>query len=247
MNSKLKKILLFGLVLLTGTIISCGDDDNIEDPLTITVDDAAEYVAASMAIATYGAVYNMDYVAEQIVELIDCNESESDTRTNNETSSGGSINLNSTITESYSRTCSDGTEVITYTFDVDQTTTSERLDSDTQILGSWTVGGAESSSSEYIYNGIYSRGGDWTYNLEDNHTDNVTNSFVYTDVKANKDDNIIFEGTSTFSLVGTSTVYEPFSYEGEVVFQADNICIATFSTGEQYEIDLNTGDVEPLQ
>ncbi len=247
MNSKLKKILLLGLVLLTGTILSCEKDDS--DPVTvpITVDNAAEYVAASMAIATYGAVYNMDYVAEQIVGLIDCNESESDTRTNTETSSGGGINLNSTIAESYSRTCSGDTEVITYTFTVDQMTTSERLDSDTQILGSWTVGGVESSSSEYTYSGIYSRGGDWTYNLEDNHTDNVTSSFVYTDVKANKDDNVIFEGTSTFSLVGTSTVYDPFSYEGEIVFQADNTCIATFSTGERYEIDLNTGDVEPLQ
>jgi hypothetical protein len=74
----------------------------------------------------------------------------------------------------------------------------------------------------------------------------VTVSFVFSDIKSNKEDNIIFEGTSTFSIVGNSTVYEPFSYEGSVVYLEDNISIATFSSGEQYEIDLNTGEVTPL-
>lgn len=246
MNNILKKGLLLFSILLSGTIISCGDDDNGDDSLVITVDDAAEYVAASMAIATYGAVYNMDYIADQIVDLINCNESESDTRTNTETSNDGSINLNGSITESYSRTCAGDTEVISYTFNANQTTTSQRLDTDTQILGSWTVGGADLASTQYTYNGNYTRAGDWTYNLQDDRIDNVTNSFVYTEVKSNKEDNVIFSGTATFSLVGTSTVYEPYSYEGDIVFQADNISIATFSTGEQYEIDLNTGDVTPL-
>lgn len=66
------------------------------------------------------------------------------------------------------------------------------------------------------------------------------------DIAANKDDGVIFEGTSTFAMDGTSTVYEPYSYEGEIVFQANNICVATFSTGEQYKINLDTGDVTPL-
>lgn len=236
----------FLLIALLGT--SCGDDDNNEDDtLVITVDDAAEYVAASMALATYGAVYNMDYVADQITELVDCNESESDNRTDTETSSNGEIMVNLTISESYSRICEGDSETINYNFNADQTTTSERLDSDTEILGAWTITGAESTATAFNYNGNYSRGGEWTYNLEDNHTDNVTSSFTYTNVKANKDDNIIFEGTSTFSLIGNSTVYEPFSYEGDIEFQSDNKCIATFSTGERYEINLNTGDVTPLQ
>ncbi len=61
---------------------SYGDDGN----LGITVDDAAKYVAASMAVGTRGSVYNMDYMAEQIVELIDYNESESNIRTDMVTS-----------------------------------------------------------------------------------------------------------------------------------------------------------------
>jgi len=239
-------IILMASMLLSILCISCGDDDDDDDNLVITVDDAAEYVAASMAVATYGAVYNLDYMSEQIVELIDCNESESETRTDSETSNNGNIMVEFTISEDYSRTCSEGSEVITYTFNADQNTTSERRDSDTEILGSWTISGVESSATAFTYNGTYSRGGEWTYNLEDNHTDNVTASFVYSNVKANKDDNIIFEGNATFSLVGTSTVYDPFTYEGTIVFLADNLCIATFSTGEQYEIDLNTGDVTPI-
>jgi hypothetical protein len=204
---KIHKSLYLGVLLLTGVISGCGDDESTDNTVVITVDDAAEYVAASMAVATYGAVYNMDYVADQIVELINCNESESDNRTGTEISSNGEITVNYTISENYSRICEGELETINYNFSTDQTTTSERINSNTGILGGWTIGGAESSSAEYIYNGNYSRGGEWTYNLEDNHTDYVTSSFVFTNLKANKEDNIIFDGTSTFSLNGSSTVY----------------------------------------
>jgi hypothetical protein len=113
------------MAVLISSLTSCSDDDGTgEEPVVITVDDAAEFVAASLAVATYGAVDNMDYVSEQIVELIDCNESESDTRTNTETSSNGNVTANYVISESYSRTCSEETEVILYNFSTEQTTMS---------------------------------------------------------------------------------------------------------------------------
>lgn len=232
--------LLFSLALIT----SCSDDD--DNGVVITVDDAAELVAASMAVATYGAVNNMDYVADQIVDILDCDEAESNTRTDTETSNNGEITVSYTISESYSLSCSGGEETISYNFSADQTTTSNPLDTDHSINGDWVITGAEDASTELIYNGSYSRDGEWIYNNEDDHIDNTTTSFVYNNVKTNKDDGIIFDGTSTFVLDGMSTVYEPYNYQGDIVFQADNICIATFSTGEQYEIDLNTGNVTPL-
>ncbi|GAB4402900.1 MAG: hypothetical protein OHK0053_27280 [Microscillaceae bacterium] len=233
------------VVFLTTLFVACNNDDD-DDVVIITVDDAAEYVAASLALATYGAVSNMNYVSDQIVELIDCGESESNSRTATETNSSGDITVNFTISENYSLSCVEGEETITYDFTADQTTTSDPLDTDHNITGSWVVSGAESSSSVLTYNGSYSRGGNWTYNNEDNHVDNITTSFVYSNVKANKDDGVIFEGTSTFTTQGTSTIYEPYSYEGTVVFQSNNVCVMTFSTGEQYEVNLNTGDVTPL-
>jgi hypothetical protein len=246
---KIVKIFL-AIIAIATLFMACSEDENNivanDDTVLITVDDAAEFVAASMAIATYGAVDNMNYVSEQIMDLIDCNESESDTRTDTETSNNGEITVSYTISESYSRTCSGGEEVITYNFSAEQTTTSERLDTDHLISGAWTINGAELSSEVLSYDGNYTRSGTWTFNLEDDHTDNVTTSFVFTDVKANKSDDVIFEGTATFSLIGSSTIYEPFNYKGDVVFQANNVCIATFSSGEQYEIDLNTGDVTPI-
>ena len=42
---------------------------------------------------------------------------------------------------------------------------------------------------------------------------------------------------------GTSTVYIPYSYEGIIEFQGSNISIITFQTGEQYELNLETGTV----
>lgn len=242
----MKQFKLKTLVFLVSIslIIGCSDDD--DNGVVITVDDAAELVAASMAVATYGAVNNMDYVSDQIVDILDCNEVESNNRIDTETSNNGEITVSYTISESYSLSCSGGEETISYNFSADQTTTSDHLDTDHSINGDWIISGAEDVSTVIIYNGSYSRSGEWTYNNEDNHTDTTTTSFVYSNVKANKDDGIIFDGTSTFVLNGMSTVYEPYNYEGNIVFQADNICVATFSTGEQYEIDLNTGEVNPL-
>ncbi|MDT0605955.1 hypothetical protein [Croceitalea rosinachiae] len=238
-----RKTLAF--VMLLSIFTSCSDDDDNSNTV-ISVDDAAELVAASMAVATYGAVSNMDYVSDQIVDILDCDESESEIRSDTETSNNGEITVSYTISESYSLACSGGEETISYNFSADQTTTSNPLDTDHSINGDWLITGAEATSTELIYNGSYSRGGEWTYNNEDNHTDTTNTSFVYNNVKANKDDGIIFDGTSTFLLDGMSTVYEPYNYEGNIVFQENNICIATFSTGEQYEIDLNTGEVTPL-
>ena len=236
----LTSVAIIGLALLFS---SC---ENEEEIVVITVDDAAEYVAASMAIATYGALDNMNYVSEQITTLIDCDESESETRTDTKTSSDGKVTANFTIAENYSRTCSGGEEIITYDFSLDQDTESERLNTSHQISGDWIINGAEASSTTLAYGGDYTRAGEWTYNLEDNHTDNVTTSFVFSNVKANKGDGVIFEGTSTFSMNGTSTIYEPFTYEGDITFLSNNTCIATFSTGEQYEINLDTGEVTPI-
>ncbi len=236
-----KVFISIGLVsILTG----CSEDE--VDTLVITVDDAAEYVAASMAIATYGALYNMDYVADEVSVLLECNESDSNERTINESSNIGEITVDITISEDYSLSCSNESEIISYNFNADQLTTSERIDSNTEISGNWTVTGVESANNTLTYNGTYSRGGVWIYNLHDNRTDNVTTTFSYEEVKAGKDDNIIFEGTSTFMIDGSSSDSEAFSYEGNIVFLENNIAIATFATGEQYQIDLNNGDVTPL-
>jgi len=222
------------------------DQETMDDVVVITVDDAAELVAASMAIATYGAVDNMNYVSDQIVDLLDCGESESEERNDTEVSDDGSITVTFSISESYSLTCADSLETISYDFSGNQSTTSDPLDTEHSIIGSWIITGAEESSATLSYNGSYSRGGAWIYNDEENHIDSTTTSFVYSDVEANKSDNVIFNGTSTYEISGTSTVYEPYNYSGDIVFMANNICVATFSSGEQYEIDLNTGDVTPL-
>ncbi|MDP5082128.1 MAG: hypothetical protein NWP87_05675, partial [Winogradskyella sp.] len=78
------KFKTLAILLSLALITSCSDDDD-NNSAVITVDDAAELVAASMAVATYGAVNNMDYVSDQIVDILNCEESESDNRTDTET------------------------------------------------------------------------------------------------------------------------------------------------------------------
>jgi len=205
-------IALFAIPFIT---TSCSDDE--PEPVTITIDDAAELVAFSVADRTYGAVNNLNFVANSVLGLVDCNESESIFRTVNETSADGEISVTYDISENYSKTC--GTEeIVNYSFNADQMLTSNRLDLDHDLNGSWTVGGVQSGSTELTYNGSYSRSGLWTYNLEDNHIDNVTFSSILSNLKADPSDGRITGGTATFMMNGTSTVYDSYSYEGNIEF-----------------------------
>ena len=242
-NSKIKS-----LILLTffAVFTSCSNDDIVFDPF-FDVDDAAEVIAASMAVTTYGAVDNMNYVSDQIVGILDCGESRSETRSDSESANNVNITVSYTISETYALSCPNEEEQINYTFTADQTTTSNPLNTDHNIIADWAITGAEISSNTLTYNGNYTRSGEWIYNNQTNHIDTATASFSYENVKASKEDGVIFEGTSSFQLDGTSTVYDPYSYQGNIVFQEGNIAIVTFSTGEQYEINLNNGDVTPLQ
>jgi len=59
-------------------------------------------------------------------------------------------------------------------------------------------------------------------------------------LKADPSDGRITGGTATFMMNGTSTVYDSYSYEGNIEFQGSDISIITFQTGEQYELNLET-------
>lgn len=232
-------LFLFGTMLLT---TSCEEDNNT---LVITVDDAAELVAFSMANRTYGAVNDLNYVAEAVIDLINCGESETNNRTLSEDGPAENISVTSEFTESYSRAC-EGEEIITYNFTADQLLTSVRFDLDQQITGDWTVAGVQENAVQYTYNGPYSRNGSWTYNLKENHTDEVIYSTNFIEVTYDPSSERITGGTATFTLDGTSTVHEPYSYSGDVAFSGSDLALITFATGEQYELNLETGDITPI-
>lgn len=232
-------MLAFFAIIFTAT--SCSDDDEPQ-AIVITIDDAAELVAFSIANRTYGAVNNLNYVANNILSLVGCNESESNTRTVTETSVDGEISVTYDISENYSKTC-DSFETVNYNFNADQVLTSARLDLDQDLDGSWSVGGVQAGSTELTYNGTYSRGGLWTYNLEDNHADNVTFSSVLNNLTADPTDGRITGGTATFQMNGSSTVHASYSYEGDIIFQGSDISIINFQTGEQFQLNLETGEL----
>ena len=62
-------------------------------------------------------------------------------------------------------------------------------------------------------------------------------------MKAAPSDGRITGGTATFMMNDTSTVYDSYYYEGNIEFQGSDISIITFQTGEQYELNLETGTV----
>lgn len=223
---------------------SCNEEDEIT-PITITIDDAAELVAYSLANRTYGAINDLNYVAEEVLELVGCNETESNDRTVSDSSTEGEITVSYTISELYSKNCEVG-EIINYSFETDQVLTSVRYDIEQAISGAWTIEGVQENSTTFIYTGPYSRSGLWTYNLRDNHTDDVSYTSSFTNLVYDINSERITGGTSMFTLVGESTVYENYSYAGDIAFEGEDISIITFSTGEQYELNLETGEITEI-
>lgn len=236
------QLLMIPLLSLCFLLTSCNED---EDLIIVTVDDAAELVAFSLANRTYGTIYNLNAITEDIVASVACNESQTDDRTILDTSSDREVSITYTISESYSKSC-ETEEIITYSFTSDQSLTSIRYDLEEKVSGTWSIEGFQEHSTQLMYNGPYSRSGLWTYNLEEDHTDDVNFTNTFIDLIYENDLDRIISGMSTFSLEGTSTVYEPYSYEGEVEFLGGDISIITFSTGEKYELNLATGEITSI-
>lgn len=241
---KFNKWLMIALVATTFLSTSCDNDDE-DDTVVITVDDAAELVAFSLANRTYGLVHTLNNVAEEVLDLVDCNESQSSSDSVSDSSSDGEVSVTYELTEDYSKDC-EGEETVNYGFSIQQVLSSVRFDYDIEIIGTWTIAGVQDGSTEITYNGPYDRSGLYTYNLQDDHTDDVSYNSTMNDVTYSPDLERITGGTSTFSMEGTSTVYEPYAYGGTVEFQGSDISIITFDTGEQYELNLETGEVTEL-
>lgn len=239
---KLTNVWMILLCAVSILATSCNEEEEL---VVITVDDAAELVAFSLANRTYGTIYTLNYVAEEVVDLLDCNESETNDRTLLDTSSDREISVSYTISESYSKSC-EGIETVTYMFTTEQTLNSLRYDLEEKVTGDWSIAGVQDNSAEITYNGPYTRSGLWTYNLEENHTDDVIFSNTFMDVTYDPNVDRITGGTSTFLIEGTSTVYEPYSYEGEVEFLGSDLATITFQSGEVYELNLETGDITEL-
>lgn len=235
---------MMALLAVTFMTTSCSDAAAV-DPIVITVDDAAELVAFSIANQTYGAVNNLNYVAEEVLELVDCNETQTNDRTVSDTSSDGERAISYEISEEYSKTC-DGGETVNYSFEADQSFTSIRYNHEQSVSGAWSIEGVQDGATEVIYNGPYNRTGQWTYNLREHHTDHVSYTSALVNLAYEVASERIIGGTSTFTLDGTSTVYESYSYAGDIEFLGSDQSIITFQTGEQYELDLETGEINPI-
>ncbi len=223
---------------------SCSEEE--VDPVVITVDDAAELVAFSMANRTYGTVYNLNYVAEEVTESIFCNEVESRDESFSEDSRDGEITVTLDISESYTRSC-DPEDVVQYSFMQSQSLTSIRFDREQTVDGTWFITATQGSFDIATYNGPYTSQGEWTYNLEDDHTDQITYNTTMMDVTYDGSLERITGGSATFSLEGKSTVYEDYLYTGDIEFLGSDLSIITFSSGEQYELNLETGEITPLE
>lgn len=113
-----------------------------------------------------------------------------------------------------------------------------RMTSDDNASTDWTISNLISGSA-YTINGSYTREGSQTSTVR-----NRSNSFTsevninITSLNVNKSTFLIDSGTATFTLTGSSTNGQNFSYQGSIVFNGNGTATITIN-GETFEVSLN--------
>ncbi|MEO1435624.1 MAG: hypothetical protein AAFV80_08825 [Bacteroidota bacterium] len=234
---------LYFLLPFVVAMSSCSDDEEVL--LEMTVDDAAALIGFSMADQTYGAVNDLNYVAEDVIGRVACDETETLQWSYTDSGAIEDLFVSAEILESYTHLCG-GEETLDYAYNADQIIFSDLYDLDHDIEGDWLIQGVQLGGNVLIYNGLYNRLGDWTYQFDSGHTEYVEYLSTLINIRYDRIAGKIVSGVSTFTIEGTSNDHQGYNYSGDLEFFS-GLAIITFSGGERFEIDLDTGNVTKLE
>jgi hypothetical protein len=208
--------------------VSCKKEEPTptETPITITEDDAADLVASSIGTGTYGVSSSTNEAAQRTTyaynQPVPCLYS-LDTTIVKQSPNGGAISYNYNLNYGYQMYCTNAVPTslvctMSSTGQLDQI----RMSASSTASGSLTFTGLAPSASQYTLSGTYQREGSasskvraknsFTYNLTINISDFLVNKTSYQ----------IEGGSSTVSLVATTSTGKTFSFSGSLSYIDEN-------------------------
>ncbi|MGB5819929.1 MAG: hypothetical protein WBG90_10640 [Saonia sp.] len=232
------------LGLLLTVFISCDrEDNNFGDAAQVTEEEALEMVQTSLISDAYG----MDIQAEDATSLDDDTTSKSAYECgvlNSKSMVRNSLpNATITFTHSidylFSLVCDNGEpKAFAIEFEGNGTYNSPRLESDDTINYEAVLGNIAEPGTPYVYNGSFTREGTQTTRIA-GRTKNFdsTLSIESNTVTIDKVSRKILGGSATFSLTGTLSTGEPFSYTGSVTFKGNGAATVVIN-GNTYEVQI---------
>ncbi len=111
--------------------------------------------------------------------------------------------------------------------------------------GNWIVSGLELSSTQYTFQGNYVRSGNHASKVGNQNSFNYELATSFSELKMNKGNYVISQGTGSISINGTSSVNGSFSFNGSIEFLGNQQILLTINQ-ESYIIDIQTGEVYPV-
>ncbi|UTW66441.1 sterol desaturase family protein [bacterium SCSIO 12643] len=212
------------------------------EPTGISEAEAAEIVATSLAYNTYGMASSVYAVSHEIDSGVNCNEQWSDSGTAHYTSIYGHVTSEYTYDEDYAKICGDY-EMVHYQVKASQTIDAVYFSSYQDVDAFFTVTGMEDSLTIEYYSGAYSYTGE-RFSKSSGQTLKVSYQMQFSDLQIDKSTYYITGGQSGFDIKVDSDISE--SYSGMVVFINDKEAQISFSNGNTYLLNLETGMISVL-
>lgn len=261
-NSNQKLTMKLVAILLLLSVLSSCSEDGVEEMAVpeevVESDEIAEIVAGAVATDTQGMTAQLEASAKE-AEDVDAEEGDGG-RTEQESACGqeftDQFNLQSpdnlAISYDYSFEyiyafgCNQFMVPNLMQFSMTQSGEMDapRFSSVNSSSGGWMLNGLEPSSTEYSIDGNYDREGVHSSKIGDQGSVDFDLSIALSEVKMNKGNYVISEGTGSFSIEGSTISGESFAASGSLDYLGNQEVLLTIN-GDSYIVNLWTGEVTP--
>lgn len=233
--------------------VACQDDD--EPVNSITAEEAAVIVSASLASNTSGVSFVSGKAANVTEDLLEDNaggRAQACGLSQNLDLSGSSPD-GATVTYSYDfsykfmLTCNTSSEPAAVSVDLSYSGEFDapKLAAEHSGIAELDVTGLEEASEDFLLNGLYKRSGSFE-NKETTETGNSSVEITLKDVTIDKVSHQIISGTGTYLITGTVPEKGDFKYTGDITFQGSDSADLTVS-GAKFTANLKSSEVAKKQ
>ena len=249
------KLSIFLLLLVVA--VSCKKTDNSSAATTVTVDDAADIAASSLAENSYGLATVTDNVSSSALAI-------SSLATGSQSVNGVNPHkvCGATWVDSLSNSGSSESVSFSYFFKFGHTLNCNansqpdnisnvlifhgnfdgpRLTSSNTGGATFTIAGLTQNATNYVINGQYNRKGSFQSKIGNKKSGQGSVSLAVTNLTLTKPGRKISGGTGTITIAGTTSAHGSFSFTGTLLFNGDGTANLTVD-GTVYVINLLTGE-----
>jgi hypothetical protein len=243
------KLSMIGLLLLGA--VACNKNDSSTGPKSgtltgnVSTDDAADMVAGSLSLSSNGVANITGDVTLNAASLANthpsCGTTKNDT-ISRKSATGASITYSYNLTYNFMVLCNTANQPDSLSSSLVYSGSYNGPNISTSNSGSsiFTVGGLESSASDFTINGEYKSSGAFKSKRDTTNAGSSAIDIVIKGLTVQKTLRSIVSGTATISITGDVPKKGNFSFTGTLVFNNNNTATLTIN-GTVYIINLVTG------